>query len=238
MKKLYLVTMSLCLCVGIAYASLPLVTDDFYTVVPGGHELEIDYDSMQTQTSHINDFDLSYKIGFTERFDFGIEIPYTTTGNRGLNDIYLHAKYRLLQISENEGLTARMDFKFKNADIYQGLGSGDDDAWLMLIYTKMFGVTKAHLNFAYINVGMIAARQYDDYFFYAAAVEYPLWGANGDIVAELVANNAVYSPNPAFIQIGARYNLSQDFNFSGGYSFGLNTNTFKNNLSAGIHWGF
>ncbi|MFA5840280.1 MAG: hypothetical protein WC890_06480 [Candidatus Margulisiibacteriota bacterium] len=238
MKKLFLVTLSLCLYVGIAYASLPLVTDDFYTVVPGGHELEIDYDSLQGQASHINDFDLFYKIGFTDKFDLGIEIPYTTSGNPGLNDIYLHAKYRLWQVSKDEGLTARIDYKFKNGNINQGLGSGDDDAWLMLIYSKMFGITKTHFNVAYVNVGVNAGLQYDDYFAYTAAAEYPAWGEKGDIVAECVANNTVYFPNPAFIQIGARYYLSKGLNVNGGYSFGLNTNTFINNLSAGIHWEF
>jgi len=226
-----------CLPAGKAFAARPLVTDDFYTVAPGRYELEIGYASTQNQASLANTLGLSFKRGFLPQFDFGIEVPYTTSSPSGLNDVLLHAKYRLWEKSEDEGLTGRVDYKFSNGDVSQGLGSGDNDFCLLLIYSKMFGQTKAHLNFGHVTVGVNAGIQSDDYFAYSLALEHPAWGEKGDIVAEYVANNAL-QPNPAFIQLGARYAITSGFKLDAGYSFGLNDNSINNSLTAGIHCEF
>lgn len=219
------------------FAARPLVTDDFYTVAAGGYELELGYAAAQNQASNNSSANLSFKRGITDRFDFGIEVPYTLSSPSGLNDVLLHAKYRVWERSEDEDLTGRVDYKFNNGDINQGLGSGDNDYCLMIIYSKMFGQTKTHLNFGHVNVGVNAGIKTDDYNAYAFALEHPAWGGKGDIVAEYVANNAA-SPNPAFIQLGARYMVFSGFKLDAGYSFGLNNNSIKNNLTAGAHYEF
>ncbi|MDI6732080.1 MAG: PDGLE domain-containing protein [Candidatus Margulisbacteria bacterium] len=221
-----------------AFAARPLVTDDFYTVAQGGYELEMGYASTQNQASLANVTTLSFKRGFLPNFDLGIEVPYTSSSPAGFNDILLHAKYRLFEQNGDEGMTARVDFKFDNGNLSQGLGSGDNDYCLMLIYSKMIGQTKVHLNFGHVNVGINAGIQSDDYIAYTAALEYPAWGEKGDIVAEYAANNANFSPNPAFVQFGARYCLASTFKIDAGYSFGLNNLTLRNSLTAGIHWEF
>ena len=69
------------------------------------------------------------------------------------------------------------------------------------------------------------------------ALEHPVWGDKGDVVAEYVANNAA-SPNPAFIQLGTRYLVGPGFKIDAGYSLGLNNNSIKNSLTAGVHYEF
>jgi len=219
------------------FAASPLITDDIYTVPAGRNEMELTYDALDNLTKIWNIYDLSLKRGLTNNLDLGIEIPYSTLIAPGLNDIYLHAKYRFWEKRQDEGLTARMDYKFKNADVSQGLGSGDNDYWLLLIYSRMFGRTKTHLNLGYVNVGVNAGRTSDDYWAYTFAVENPFWGEKGDIVAECVANTSAL-PNPAFIQLGVRYAIQTGLKVDTAYSFGLNSNSLKNNLAAGLHWDF
>ncbi|MFA4843892.1 MAG: PDGLE domain-containing protein [Candidatus Margulisiibacteriota bacterium] len=220
-----------------SWAARPLVTDDFYTVSAGGYELEVGYAATQNQAAQANGANLSFKRGILVNFDLGIEVPYALSSPSGLNDVLLHAKYRLWERGEDEGLTGRIDYKFNNGGVSQGLGSGDNDYCLMLIYSKMFGLTKAHLNFGHVLVGVNAGVQADDYFAYSVALEQPVWGEQGDIVAEYIANNAAL-PSPAFIQLGARYLVANGLKLDAGYSVGLNNNTIKNSLTAGIHYEF
>ena len=218
-------------------AARPLVTDDFYTVAEGAYELEIGYASTHNQLLLANTAALSFKRGFSAFFDLGFELPYTTSIPSGMNDAYLHAKYRFWQASDNEGLTGRIDFKFNNGNINQGLGSGDNDYCLMLIYSKQYGKGKAHFNLGHVNVGMNAGIQSDDYLAYLAAYEFPIIEGKSDLVFEYVANNAL-QPNPAFIQIGGRIAMSSVLKLDAGYSFGLNSNSIKNSLTYGLHYEF
>lgn len=220
-----------------AFAARPLITDDFYTVIQGGYELEAGYASTQNQASPVKNANLSFKRGILPNFDLGIEVPYTLSAPAGLNDVLLHAKYRLWERGADEGLTGRVDFKFNNGNINKGLGSGDNDYCLLFIYSKMFGLTKAHLNLGYVNVGINAGIQTDDYFAYTCAFEHPVWGEKGEIAAEYVANGAA-APNPAFIQFAARYIIRSGFKLDIGYSFGLDDKSIKNSLTAGAHCEF
>src|SRR3989339_545929 len=139
-----------------SFAARPLVTDDFYTVTTNKYELELGYASTANILSLINTTNLSFKRGITPQFDFGVEIPYTMSDPSGLNDILLHAKYKIWEREENEGVTLRADYKFNNGNINRGLGSGDNDYGLLVIYSKMFGETKTHFNLGYVNVGVNA----------------------------------------------------------------------------------
>ena len=224
-----------------AHAARPLITDDFYTVAEGGYELEAGYTATENQDCYINSAGLSFKRGILSNFDLGIEVPYTIFASSGvvagLNDIYLHAKYCFLKTSADDGLTARLDYKFNNGNVSHGLGSGDNDYWLVLIASKIFGQTKTHYNLGYVNVGYNAGRLEDDYVAYSAALEYPAFGEQGDLVAELVGNTSLV-PNPLFVQLGGRGVLVEGFKLDAGYSVGLKENSIKNAFTAGIHWEF
>jgi hypothetical protein len=237
MKRLFLFFAVICFLVSPAFAARPLVTDDFYTVAAGGYELEAGCAATQNRASQAKVANLSFKRGILAKFDLGIEVPYTVSSPSGLNDVLLHAKCRLWERSEDEGLTGRIDYKFSNGDASQGLGSGDNDYAVLFIYSKMFGLTRVHLNYGYVMIGVNAGVQSDDYFAYALALEQPFGGEKGEVVAEYVANNAM-SPSPAFIQLGGRYQVGPGLKLDAGYSAGLNDNTLKNSLTAGLHYEF
>ncbi|MCX5750779.1 MAG: transporter [Candidatus Saganbacteria bacterium] len=220
-----------------AFAARPLITDDFYTVTQGGYELEIGYASTQNQTCLTNAADLSLKRGLLSNLDLGIEVPYTFSDEPGLNDILLHAKYCFWKPDEDAGLTARVDYKFNNGDVSHGLGSGYNDYSLMIIGSKMFGKTKTHVNLGYVKVGVNACVTSYDYLSYSFAMEHPVWGERGDLVAEYVGNSAL-NRHPGFIQIGARYVVSEGFKLDAAYSVGLNDNSIKNSATAGFHYEF
>lgn len=219
------------------FATRPLITDDIYTTPKGEYQLEFGYETLQTQTSLINSATLMFKRGLLSNCDLGIEIPYTTSSPAGLNDIYLHLEYRFWDRDGKEGMGGRVDYKFKNGDISQRLGSGDDDYWLVLIYTKVFNATKVHLNAGYVNVGVNAGLQSDDYLMGSIAVEQPVFGKKGELVAEYVSNNTS-APSSKFIQLGGRYIVVSGFKLDAAYSFGLNDRSIKNDLTAGLHWEF
>jgi len=219
------------------FADRPLVTEDFHIVPLNKYELEFGYYTAHNLLARDDFLDLSLKRGLFPHFEFGIEVPYTTSSPAGLNDIYLHGKYRFWERVENEGLTGRVDYKFKNGDVSRGLGSGDNDCWLLLIYSKMFGHTRTHFNLGYVNVGMNAGIQSDDYLMGSIAVEQPVWGNKGELVAEYVANNTS-APSSKFIQLGGRYIVVSGFKLDAAYSFGLNNHSIKNDLTAGLHWEF
>jgi hypothetical protein len=219
------------------FAARPLITDDIFTTPKGEYQLEFGYETLQTQTSLINAATLMLRRGLLSNCDLGIEIPYATSSPAGLNDVYLHLGYRFWERSQNEGMAVRTDYKFKNGDVSKKLGSGDDDYWLLLIYSKIFNTTRVHLNFGYVNVGVNAGLQSDDYLMGSIAVEQPVWGDKGELVAEYVSNNTS-APSSKFIQLGARYIVFSGFKLDAGYSFGLNNNSIKNDLTAGLQWEF
>jgi len=219
------------------FATRPLITDDIYTTPQGDYQLEFGYETLQSQTSLVNSTTLLFKRGLLSNCDLGIEIPYTTSSPAGLNDVYLHLEYRFWDRDGKEGVGGRVDYKFKNGDVSQSLGSGDNDYWLLLIYSKIFNTTKVHLNLGYVNVGVNAGLQSDDYLTGSIAVEQPVWGGKGELVAEYVSNNTA-APSSKFIQVGARYIVCSGFKLDAGYSFGLNDHSIKNDLTTGLHWEF
>ena len=220
-----------------SFAARPLITDDFFTLTQNVNEIEFGYLATKTHTSLVHSYDLLLRRGLLTNFELALEMPYTFSPVSGFNDCFVHLKYRFWDMGLNEGLTARADIKFYNGDINNGLGSGDNDYWLVLIYSKMLGKSRAHINLGYVNVGFNAGRTEAEYLAYTAAVEYPLWGSAGDLVAEYVANTSL-SPNPTFIQVGARYEIMNSFKLDAGYSTGINSNSIKNALTMGIHWDF
>ena len=219
------------------FAACPLVTDSFYTVAPGKYELDAGYGTTNSETVLTNAVGLVLRRGITPQLDLAVALPYTISDPAGLNDIYLHAKYKIWQNGAHEGLTGRVDYKFQNASQYQGLGTGDSDCLGMLIYSRMFGSAQAHFNLGYVNTGINAGRIEDDYFAYSAALEHPLWDKKGTGFVEYVGNNAL-NPSPAFILLGLRYEFFAGSKIDTGYAFGLNDKSIKNNLTAELHCEF
>jgi hypothetical protein len=220
---------------GPLYAACPLVTDTSDVVALGRSELDLGYGATNTQTVLSQTAGLVFRHGFLPQFDFAVAVPYTLSSPAGLNDIYLHAKYRLWQSYGVDGLACRLDYKANNGNVYQGLGSGDNDARFLLIYSRVFGWGLAHFNFGYINTGVNAGRVEDDYFLFSSAFEQPAFDNKGMIFEELVVNNAL-SPSPAFFLLGVRYPFVNRAKIDMGYAFGFNNNSIKSSLTVELHY--
>ncbi|MFA4858755.1 MAG: hypothetical protein WC901_04180 [Candidatus Margulisiibacteriota bacterium] len=241
-KTLFTLAMVGCLALAApAFAARPLITNDFSIVSEGKYELEVGYMATENQNCSVGNIDMLLKHGIFKNLELSLEIPYTVSDlpgrMAGFDDFYLHAEYCCWTWGENEGLAVRADYKFNNGDISHGLSSGDNDYWLGLIVSQMFGHTKTHYNLGYVNEGYNAGRQEDDYVAYSAALEYPAFGKKGDLVAELVGNTSLaLAPNPLFVQVGGRYVLVEGFKLDAAYGIGLNDNSIKNSFTAGMHW--
>ncbi|MCX5751758.1 MAG: transporter [Candidatus Saganbacteria bacterium] len=235
--KLFLSVFIILFLIAPVFAAVPLVTDTVYTVAPGRSEIDAGVGTTNTQTVLTNAVGLIFRHGILPHFDLAVAVPYTISDPVGLNDIYLHAKYRFWQRDDHDGLAARLDFKFSNANPYQGLGSGDNDCRLLFIYSRKIGLAHLHLNFGYVNTGINAGRVEDDYFSYSCAVEQPVFEGSGEIFAEYVGNNSL-SPSPTFILLGARSPFINGTKLDIGYTFGLNDKSIKNSLTAELHCEF
>lgn len=212
-----------------AFAARPLVTDDFGTVDPGKFELEVGYNSTTPKVggTTTNGLGVSLKRGFASNFDFGVEVPYSMTVPTGVGDAVLHAKLKLLEQGENDGLTARMDVKLTNADS----GSGYADYTVMVIYSKAFGDFRTHYNLGYTLVGVAPGAPEANTINYSAALEKEV--AKGtDVVAEYYA---VSSSGGATgnLQVGGRWQAFEAVRFDAGFSLSLNDNS-NNVATAGL----
>jgi hypothetical protein len=84
-----------------------------------------------------------------------------------------------------------------------------------------------------MNAGLV----FDDYITGSIAIEQPVWGNKGELVAEYVSNN-IAAPSSKFVQVGGRYLITPEFKLDAAYSFGLNDHSIKNDLTTGLHWEF
>jgi hypothetical protein len=98
--------------------------------------------------------DLYAKYGFTDDWEFGIDVPYkewntdknivlpnlTTSGSEsGFADMNLWTKYRFIKESEKKfGAAAGVNLKLKNGDENKGLGTGKYDVMPFLVATYKF----------------------------------------------------------------------------------------------------
>lgn len=235
--KLFLRLFAVLYMISPVFAAVPLVTDTVFSVAPGRYEVDAGYGTTNTQTVLTNALGLVLRTGILTKLELAAAFPYTVSDPSGLNDIYLHAKFRFWEDRDHEGFAVRTDFKFNNGDIYRGLGSGDNDYRLLLIYSKKFGKTQLHLNAGYVNTGVNAGRVDDDYFSYSLAVERPAFDNRTIFFSEFVANNSMI-PSPTFVLLGMRNDLILGSKLDMGYAFGLNERSIKNSLTAEIHCEF
>lgn len=197
---------------GQTQAARPLVTDDFGTVNPGKYELEVGYSSETL---------VSFKRGLTSNFDFGVEVPYSLTAPTRLGDAALHAKYKLMVMGEDEGLTARLDVKLPNV-------TGFTDYSLSAIYSKKFSDFKTHYNLGHTLIGDPTETNKSNY---AAAMEKEV-SPGIDIVGEYYAVSTS-GGSTSNVQVGGRWQALEAVRFDAGYSLALNDNS-NNVITTGL----
>lgn len=219
-KQLLLVLALLLLAVAPVWAARPLVTDDFGTVDLGKYELEVGAGSTTFAGSTTNGLGVSFKRGFTTCFDLGIEVPYSLTAPTGIGDATIHAKYKAVELGEEEGVTAKLSVKLTNGDSVSGLGSGFTDYTLIAIYSKPLAGLKTHYNLGYTLVGVAAGSPEANTINYGAAVEKEL-PAGVEVVGEIYGTSAAVGSENA-VQLGVRWQVNELVRLDAGYSLPLN----------------
>jgi len=205
-----------------AFAARPLVTDDYGTLDPGAYEFEAGYNLISPKAGGGDSQGLvcQLKRGFFPGFDLGLELPYNTSAVSGLADAVLHAKLRLKDFSEEEGVTARLDIKLTNGDVVTGLGSGFTDYGLLLILSKELAGIKSHINAGYTVVGDPANSSQDDTFVYGVAFEKEL--ASGiEAAVEYTGSSCLQRELLNNIQIAGRWQATQAIRLDAGYSIAM-----------------
>lgn len=208
-----------------AFAARPLVTDDFGTVDAGKYELEFGYNSITPKTGSGTTSGLvaQLKRGFTRSFDLGVELSYSMTTPSGLGDAVLHAKLKLKEFGEDEGITARADIKLSNGDAVRGLGSGFLDYGFIMILSKKLAGMNTHFNAGYVVVGDPANSSCDDTLVYGAAFERSLTGVT-EIAVEYTGISCQLR-NTGNLQIGGRWQAFEAVRLDAGYSIAMNDNS-------------
>ena len=204
-----------------AFAARPLVTDDYGIVDNGKYELEAGFNLVRPMASGLYESGLvlQLKRGFSGNFDLGLELPYNTDQS-GFADAVLHAKLKLVEFGEDEGLSLRGDVKLTNGNAVTGLGSGFLDYGGMFILSKKAGPTIMHINAGYVVIGDTMNCTTDDTFLYNAAFEYPF--DNGlDAVVEYTGLSCQIE-TLANLQVGGRWQVSKSARLDAGYSFAMN----------------
>lgn len=211
------------------FAARPLVTDDYGTVDLGKYELETGYNFITPKAGGGTETGLvaQLKRGMSPSFDFGLELPYNTSAVSGFADMVLHAKIKIREFGEDEGVTARADLKLTNGDAVLGLGSGYLDYGLIMIASKKIADLPAHFNLGYTVIGDPANSTADDTFYYGVALEKALPN-DFDLVAEYTGLSSQISVI-SNLQLGGRYQLNDVFRFDAGCSLALNDNS--NNIA-------
>lgn len=219
------------------FAARPLVTDDFGTVDSGAYELEVGYSSSTPKVGgpSTDGAALQIKRGFLSNFDLGLEIPYALTAPTGLQDAILHAKLKLMQTSDDEGLSFRLDVKLTNGDSATGLGTGYVDYAGLLIYSKAFGEYQTHYNLGYTLVGVAAGAASANTLNYSAAVVKAL-REDINLMAECYFVDAS-GTTTANAQVGVNWQVKETVKLDAGYSLALNDNS-NNVIAAGVTVGF
>jgi len=217
-----------------AFAARPLVTDDFGTLDVGKYEFEAGFNSI-TQKMNVGSATTGlitqFKRGMSPSLDVGIELPYSMGTPSGLGDAVLHAKLKLKDLGDDEGLAIRADVKLSNGDPVRSLGSGYLDYGALFIFSKKMCGLRAHLNAGYSVVGDSSNSCDDDTFTYGAAIEKELSGGV-DIAAEYTGMSCRIR-NIGNVQIAGRWQAFEAVRFDAGYSIGL-TDLSNNIATFGI----
>jgi len=208
-----------------SFAARPLVTDDFGTVDTGKYEFETGYNAITPKTGGqtISGIVAQIKRGMSPSFDIGIEMPYTMGTPSGFGDAVVHAKLKLKEIGDGEGLSFRADLKLSNGDAVQGLGSGFLDYGGLFIFSKDLSGVKSHFNAGYAVIGDVLNSCDDDAFIYGAAFEKDI--VDGVNIGAEYTGVSCRIRNSGNMQVAVRWQAFENVRFDAGYSIAMNDNS-------------
>lgn len=137
--------------------------------------------------------------GITERFDIGLDLPYTwwfpdDAGwhEHGLDDLSVGLRYRILDEKESAPALAILGaLTFPTGDEDKGLSTGGTDFETKVILSKRIGPVNSHLNIGYV---WPSTKKYDlkDGLTYGIGADFSA-SSSVQLLAELVGNKNRYT---------------------------------------------
>jgi hypothetical protein len=227
-----------------AFAYRPLGTEDAGVAGKGIFQTEISYDYLKWSDGKLENVYLFVPIyGLTENFEFSIEIPYLvhnqTDGNiiRGVGDINLVGKYLLFNEDlKTPAILLKVVEKFDNGNFDLGLGSGDKDTSIFVVFSKTLGTAVFHGQFGYTWIGKVKNSDLRDITIYGLAFDYGFSEAL-HVLCEINGNrhsDIKEADNPANWLLGLTYKLSEKVAFDIASKWGLSKSSPVWNLAIGF----
>jgi hypothetical protein len=190
--------------------------------------------------------DLYAKYGFTDDWEFGIDIPYKdwntdnnitlpnltmTDSESGIADMHIWTKYRFVKEAEKKfGVAGGVDIKLKNGDENKGLGTGKYEMMPFLVATYkiqqpfVFGA-----RLGYNIVGEPQGVKWDNELYYSVWTRYTMSEQLG-IVGEVngntlrAGNQTGNRADAVEVDGGIAYGITPNVGLVAGAGFGLTDN--------------
>lgn len=197
----------------------PLKTEDSGTTPRGKPALELNMEMPNRESNDIEHALCSvFNYGLNDRLDAGFEIPFVRINpvdgdsEKGLGDIVLRMKYRLIDESNSgPSLLVKPTFKIPTGDEDKGLGSGKSDAGILLVLSKSFGNFVTYLNTGYNMLDLPKDKFWNDNTVFLGLGFSQSVNAKFTLLGELTYEpnfNSKRSDDPFDVVWGVAYNLN------------------------------
>jgi hypothetical protein len=207
------------------FAARPLSTDDAGVVDRGSYEVELGYDFLNDDADvESRSMGLSIKHGLTERFDFGIGIPYRIEPDDGLSNIEFAMKLALFSLKSLAG------------SFVLNYAPGESEYRVVGILSAEAGPVVTHINLGCTTVP--DSEEENGLTAYAVAVEWPVSGKItlvSEVTGELGSGDG---EDPVEAILGVSFMAFDAASFDFGIGGGLNEESPEIKFTLGLTYGF
>jgi hypothetical protein len=235
----------------LAWAALPLITDDTGTQGPGRFQLEAAGNWLSDRENEgdegartISSFaTVVFTAGIDETLDLMVGVPYVWTETReagmaikdnGFSDTVIEAKWRFYD-EQKFSLAIKPGILIPTGDADKSLGTGHVGYSAVLISTMDAEPWAFDVNLGYLYHENRTAERFD-LWRGSLGSRYEMferWKIVGEIGASRNTDSAD-SSDPVFAQIGLIYSPRDYLDLSAGYLFGLNNAAVDQSVRAGV----
>ncbi len=207
------------------FGARPLSTDDAGVVDRGNYEVELGYDFLNDNAdAESHSLGLSIKHGMTERFDFGVGIPYDIEPDDGLSNIEFAMKLALFSLKSLAG------------SFVLNYAPGESEYKVVGILSAETGPVVTHINLSYTTVP--DSEEENGLTAYAVAIEWPVSDKItlvSEVTGELVNDDG---EDPVEAMLGAIFLAFDALSFDFGIGGGLNEESPEIKITSGLTYGF